>query len=210
MFEIRKPCDNELYDCAELAHISGKELLEFIFAGMHMEIMMLFFTKPRTFFSRENILVYAEDEKVKGMILGYSVPEEKAMTKKMFGVIKDMLKITRLKGFIKIMGRMSLNRHFPKKDDDEYFISNLAVFADYRRKGIGMSLLRASEEIAVKKGMKKLSLYVESDNTNAKRLYEKYGFIETAETTLPESYQKHGIHGFFKMVKCINEISKAQ
>lgn len=204
MNEIRNPLDNELQDCARLVYISGKELLEFIFAGMHSEILMIFFNKKGTTFSRENILVSAEDGSVKGMVIAYPVPEEKAMAKKMLGLLRDLYKITKLKGLIKIIGRMGLNRHFPKKDNDEYFISNLAVYEEHRGRGIGSGLLHAVEKDALDKGLGKISLYVEIDNTRARNLYEKFGFSITDKAILPESYNGHGIYGFHKMVKNIS------
>ena len=86
-------------------------------------------------------------------------------------------------------------------DEDEYYISNLAVHENYRGRGIGVELLAKAEEIAKINGYKKLSLLVELDNSNAQRIYEKYGFKKTETISLPKKYYKYCINGFLKMIK---------
>lgn len=87
--------------------------------------------------------------------------------------------------FFSILFRLSFNRYLPGTEDDELFISNLAVFEEYRGQGIAVKLLEKAEEAAVEKGLKKLSLYVETDNAHAKRVYEKFGFKEVKKVILP-------------------------
>ena len=106
---------------------------------------------------------------------------------------------------MKIMYRLSLNIYFPGMDKNELFISNLAVFEEYRGKGIAVKLLGKAEEIAVENGLGKLALYVETDNNHAKRIYERYGFRESKRVLLPEKYHKYNLYGFYKMVKEISE-----
>jgi ribosomal protein S18 acetylase RimI-like enzyme len=90
-------------------------------------------------------------------------------------------------------------------EKDELFISNLAVFEEYRGKGIAVKLLEKAEEMATEKGLNKLSLYVETDNSHAKRVYEKFGFQEVKKSMLPQEFHKHNLFGFYKMRKVIGE-----
>ena len=107
--------------------------------------------------------------------------------------------------FLKMAFRMRLNKHFTETKSDEFFISNLAVFEEYRGKGIALKLLQNAEKMAIDKGINKLSLYVESDNQHAKRIYKKFGFQEVKKVVLPKKYYQHDLFGFYKMIKQIGE-----
>jgi ribosomal protein S18 acetylase RimI-like enzyme len=63
-----------------------------------------------------------------------------------------------------MMTRFKLNSYFPKLENDELFISNLAVFDNFQKQGVAKRLLNAAEVLAKEKGLKKLSLYLEIDN----------------------------------------------
>ena len=60
--------------------------------------------------------------------------------------------------------------------NDELYIGHLAVTEKFRRQGIGLKLLEHAEEKAREKGLPKLSLLTEIENSAARALYEKYGF----------------------------------
>ena len=58
------------------------------------------------------------------------------------------------------------------------YISNIAVFPQHRRKGIGRLLLRKAAEQARKKGAESISLEVRLSNTAAISLYKSEGYEE--------------------------------
>ena len=55
-------------------------------------------------------------------------------------------------------------------------INNIAVFPEYRRRGVGSALIDALVSECVSRGVKKLSLDVRRSNAAAIALYEKKGF----------------------------------
>lgn len=55
-------------------------------------------------------------------------------------------------------------------------VLGLGVLSAHRRQGIGTALLEATIGAARKKGLTRIELYVRTDNGNARRLYEKFGF----------------------------------
>jgi len=61
-----------------------------------------------------------------------------------------------------------------------YYICGMAVFPEYRGRGIGTQLLTLAEKHAHGHGLSKLSLIVFEQNEGAKRLYERSGFYEKA------------------------------
>lgn len=56
-------------------------------------------------------------------------------------------------------------------------VNALEIHPDYYRQGIASQLIRALEHEAKKRGKSQLALGVESQNTPARRLYEKFGFV---------------------------------
>ena len=66
------------------------------------------------------------------------------------------------------------------EEDRSYYICGMAVEAQHRRKGIGTGLLAEAERACRQLGLGKLSLIVFEQNGDAKRLYERWGYVEQA------------------------------
>ena len=64
------------------------------------------------------------------------------------------------------------------EEDSSYYICGMALFEGYRGRGYGTALLALAEKQALREGFDKLSLIVFEQNTGAKRLYERTGYIE--------------------------------
>ena len=60
---------------------------------------------------------------------------------------------------------------------DECYIDNIAVFPEYRKKGIGKKLLDALENKANETAAYFLTLEVRESNERARAIYEKFGFL---------------------------------
>ena len=58
------------------------------------------------------------------------------------------------------------------------YVSNIAVFPDYRRQGLGKRLIGEAVRIALENGAQSLSLEVRPSNTPAVKLYSSLGFEE--------------------------------
>lgn len=76
--------------------------------------------------------------------------------------------------------------------DSSYYIMGVAVFPEYRGKGIGTRFLELAEGKALGYGLSQLSLIVFEQNEGAKRLYERHGFYEIArEAVVPHGLIHH-------------------
>lgn len=64
---------------------------------------------------------------------------------------------------------------------DEGYITNIAVKKELRGRGIGSALLESIKDIALKKGLRFVSLEVRRSNTIAIVLYEKHGFKQVGQ-----------------------------
>jgi ribosomal-protein-alanine N-acetyltransferase len=60
---------------------------------------------------------------------------------------------------------------------DEAHITNIAVREKHRRKGIGEGLLIGVIELAIELGAQLITLEVRASNSEAQKLYAKYGFV---------------------------------
>ena len=206
--ELRTPDNGEADDCAKLIYISGPHLYSYIFVEGEPKIydlIKLLYDTPSSMIAKERTVIEEGNSRIRGLILAYPASDMKKMAIPMLRSLKGLLLINGLLNLLKMLYRLKLNRHFPGTEDDELFISNIAVFEEYRGKGIATKLLDKAEEIAIEKGLNKLSLYVETDNLHAKRVYEKRGFKEVKKAVLPESYNKYNLYGFYKMLKEISE-----
>lgn len=65
------------------------------------------------------------------------------------------------------------------EESDSHYICAMAVFDKYRGAGIGSRLLSEAEDQCRMHGLRKLSLIVFEENSGARRLYERSGFVET-------------------------------
>ena len=78
---------------------------------------------------------------------------------------------------IKIIGNLlKAERTIGKVNKGEFYISNIAVYPEFRGIGLGNELMLHIEKNAIKKKNKSLSLDVEVQNEDAINLYKKLGF----------------------------------
>lgn len=79
------------------------------------------------------------------------------------------------------------NRDFSPEDETqsgEFYIDCVGVSEQHQGKGLGSKMFKFLIDEFVNKRNKILGLLVEEENPNAKRLYEKLGFIVVGEKTL--------------------------
>ena len=63
---------------------------------------------------------------------------------------------------------------------ESWYVNVLACYPEHRGKGLGSRLLDLADEIARNDNSKKMSVIVASNNVDARRLYERKGYVEIA------------------------------
>lgn len=75
-------------------------------------------------------------------------------------------------------------------EPDEFYLDSLAVFPEYRGKGVAHALIAAMAKRAATGG-KPLGLLCDKDNAKARRLYDSLGFIKVGETPFAGEMMDH-------------------
>ncbi|MDY6790211.1 MAG: GNAT family N-acetyltransferase [Thermodesulfobacteriota bacterium] len=96
--------------------------------------------------------------------------------------LKVMVRIYGILGGILRMGGLAILHHITTTD--ELYVGGVAVAHEMRGKGIGLGLFELLERIALKKGIRTISLEVIDTNPRAKTLYEHLGFVVMKTKTI--------------------------
>ena len=104
-------------------------------------------------------------------------------------------------GLVKAIGFVYRAINLPgekEAEDDEFFISNLGILPSMQGRSFGSQMLMYAEQLACENDLKKCSLIVNWNNTNARRLYERIGYqvVETVQ-------DKNETLGYYRMVKVL-------
>jgi ribosomal protein S18 acetylase RimI-like enzyme len=203
---IRKAMAQDVNHCVNLIYMAAEKELKFIFGdeAVIKKFLAHLVGLPDNIFSRDFIWV-DENEKtgdLRGMVSlvkGKSVSGLKFSIANQFTVLAKLIGMT---GMLHVIGEsLKLSAVQPKIRKDEFYISSLAVYPEFRGKKVASGLLKFAIEYAKVAHYKKLSLGVEMGNEKAFEIYKKYGFIVTATRSLKKSVRKYGLSGHFKMVK---------
>ena len=119
-------------------------------------------------YSLTNTLVYIEDGTVAGAIFGYHGHLEPSIDEPFY---EDS-----------------------ETQAGEWYIDILSVHPNYRRKGIGIKLLQAAEDLAKQQGASVIALNCEEINDKAYQLYQKLGYTATSTKILSG-------HSYYHMTK---------
>ncbi len=82
-----------------------------------------------------------------------------------------------------------------------WYINVLAALPEHRGRGLGSGLLALSEEISRASNIQKMSLLVADTNTNARRLYERIGYSETARRSFDPGDWQTDIKEWILLIK---------
>lgn len=170
---IRKGNKEDKEDFSNLIIYTGEDLFHSLFGKEAKEIFKKLFVEKRNQFSHEFTNFVEINNKVCGMVLSYSYNEmKKNIISTAFFLIKYMKFnfITNIVKFYKAFTKLGLLKK------SEYYISNIAIYPEYRGLGIGSYLLSFIKNIAKEKGCNKLVLEVEKENLRAINVYKKFGF----------------------------------
>lgn len=97
-----------------------------------------------------------------------------AQTQGQVFVLDDQDKVV---GFVSVWAKVKVNG-LVNRESEVAYVSDLFVSAAYRGQGWGRALLQRAEEYALAQGATMLSIGVLAENTQARRMYNAFGFRE--------------------------------
>lgn len=149
-------------------------------------------------FSYQFTEMVIHEEEVIGLMIAYPGDELSRLNWRMG---KALLKFYSLPEMFRLLNRGLALLFIKEAAVDEYLLSNLAVEASDRSRGVGTQILAYFESKAKDEGYGKVSLMVELDNTDAQRFYERNGYHVTAKHLMAEKHQPALGAGYVRMVK---------
>jgi ribosomal protein S18 acetylase RimI-like enzyme len=162
---------------AELIFETETELFSLLFGKNKQKALsriMKIVKTGNTSFGYDNIYLALKEEKILGLTISYRGDKvDKNSETSNFSNALDFIGLIRLFIIEKFLLNKLLTRNL---DKIEFYISNLCVDKNNRKKGIGNFLLNNIINQAQLKNCKNIVLDVSKENTIAIKLYKKYGF----------------------------------
>jgi ribosomal protein S18 acetylase RimI-like enzyme len=131
------------------------------------------------------------------MVLSYSYDEKSKIDLNTGYLLIKIMNLNFLKIFPNLLKSFNV---LGKIDKEDYYISNIAIYQEYRGIGLGTKLLNFIEDLAKNRKLKRIVLEVEKKNLNAIKVYENFGFKKEKEIFLKIDRKKFS---FYKMIKTI-------
>lgn len=193
---IRKGLPEDAPDFANLALLSEPPLFPAIFGSGVRGVMQNLFRHRRNLFSFEHSYFIEVDGRKAGVILGY---DWKAQRKGEWRTGLLLIKCMKLGFLTKIPSLLKAMSVVGRGEDNEYYVSSLAVYPEFRGSKLGTNLLLRAEEEAKRCGAEKSALDVDVDNQGAIKLYNRLGYSMVGKPMRAKINRKN--FAFFRMYK---------
>ena len=177
---IRPATSNDDMDSLARLYILGGERLLPLLYGKKFE--NIFREAVETPYILKSTYVFEIDKKIVGLISTYpSDYKKKVNPKEFYKILKKQLKFFEYISFLRIVKKIKKQI---KEPPDSYHVAILAVFEEYRRKGIGLELLTFAEEIDKKEKYGLIFAEIQSDNIASIKTCEKIGYSQEFDVPL--------------------------
>jgi len=193
---IRKGFPEDAQDFTNLSLLSDPVFCHAIFGFGARSVIQNLFRQRKNLFSFEHSYFIEVDGKNAGTILGY---DGKSETEESWRTGLLMIKYMKMGFFTKIPSLLKALSAVGRVENNEYYISNLAVYPEFRGHKLGTNLLLRAEEEAKSCGAEKMALDVSVNNQGAIRLYNRLGYSIVGKPRRAKISRK--VFAFFGMGK---------
>lgn len=171
---IKIPTPQQVSDCFDLVAMADENGLLDITNELDLsaakKTCRRFFGDNGYYFSSSNILVAVAESTVVGCVLCFSGKDER--------------------DFKPYPKRIGLDTTM-EAELDELYIDSLAVYPQYRKRGIATQLIRAVVDAAQRRDLKKVSLFADASDESLHKFYLSLGFrVERAASLHGEDFLK--------------------
>jgi len=140
---IKKGTPDSYMDFSRLILFSASKFSPIVFGKNVSVLMGNLFKHSHNLFSYEHTEFICKDDKVKGMSLGYDWSNKKKEDISTLLLLMRYLKSDLIKNFFILM---KADRVVGKVAKYEFYISNIAIYPEFRSLGLGEKLLLSSEK----------------------------------------------------------------
>jgi len=183
---------------AELALLAGEQLIPALFGQNALEFWEKAFRHRKCGFSYEHSWFLDIDDKSVGIAVGYDYQTQKKEELRTFLIILKCLKWT----FVKQRNELRQSGEImARTKEGDYYLSNLAVYPEYRGQGYGTVIMDSLEKMASEAGCRRLVLDAEVVKERTLQFYKRRGY--EIEEPLPVLKTKMGDFGLYRMVKVL-------
>ncbi|WP_050981286.1 GNAT family N-acetyltransferase [Caldisericum exile] len=199
MYEIfiRKAQNSDFQDFYNLVYFASGNVLDSIFQGLTKDVLKALYKNEKNLYSFKHTIFIEVNGKIAGLLVGYDFRESKLES---ISTFFNIIHVTKGNRFAILKNLFKAYTKIGKALRDEYYISNVAIYPEFRGSGLGTKPMLHAEQTASKRNLKYLSLDVECKNETAVNLYKKLGYKITEKKTLNLGKVFH----FYRMVKEIN------
>ena len=202
--KVRAARPDDAGPCAMLIYMTMGAMADHLLGGDEAEqaksILVRLFRRPLNRYSYEYTDLAIVEGEIAGLLLSYPARILKLLDLPMIGSI---FAVSDFPDSVQFFYRSLPLMNVKEVEMDEYFINNVAVFPEFRGKGVGSYLMRLAEKKARDNGLKKCSLTVEIEHDNVVAMYKHLGYqiVETIE--VEPLTERIGFGGLYRMVKVL-------
>ena len=191
---IRKaPPDEHIARLFSEMILDSAEYFPLIFGPSIYDVLTKLFIRERNLFSYRHVKVLEYENDIAAMILAYDFHTKKSEGPRTGRLLARYLHFAMVMRFRRLW---KFNVTVGRLDAGDWYISNIAVFEKYRRRGFARELMIDTEKDAEKHNAKFLTLDVEKANHAAINLYKSLGFSGVNEFQI-----KIGRHNFIELMR---------
>jgi ribosomal protein S18 acetylase RimI-like enzyme len=187
-----------------LIYLTMGKMADYLFGSDNAQkaqgLLKRLFREKYNRFSYQFTEVVTLSGEVTGLVIAYSGRLMKSIELPM---AFHLIQANGVLGFIRFVKRAIPLFGVKEVENDEYFISNIAVFPTYQGQGLGKYMLSQAEKTAGVRGFNKISLTVDVENERALSLYTQTGFTVIETTEIESLHRQIGYRGFHRMVKVL-------
>ena len=192
---LRQALPDDADDFFDLLVLSEPDY-EYFFGERSAEAMKRGFRSRRNMYSHRNTIIAECGGRVAGMVLTYGHKDKAAQ--ELPTMLMGLPYLT-----LDIIKKLPLMAEYGNRlgavARGEHYISNIAVYPDFRRRGLGAALLRAAEQKALGLNDHTMALETKQTNKNAIALYKKHGYDIAKSIVITLDNNK----AFYRMAKKI-------
>lgn len=200
---IRPAEPKDAPEAAPLIVETGYQTIEISFGTLKKgnSILKGMFARPGNIHSYQHGAVFTLDEKVAGLLVGYTVEDDK---RESFSSAILILRLMGIYGLLLLERLLRIKELIGEISTNDYYVHCLAVRPELRSLGIGKLLMHEAEIIARRYGKHRVSLLVEARNIKAIKFYEREGYKIIEPRFDPSLKRRFGFDSYMKMAKELN------